>query len=87
MIYLDYNASTAIEHPVIVEPCRYLQRHGVDVTFVGVDSTGLVGPGDVAATIRPETVLASGMHANNEVGTIQTLVVRLTEVLPTGSGS
>jgi cysteine desulfurase len=63
--------STAIEHPAIVEPCRYLQRHGVDVTFVGVDSTGLVDPGDVAAAIRPETVLVSVMHANNEVGTIE----------------
>ena len=63
--------TTAIEHPAIVEPCRYLQRHGIDVTFVGVDSTGLVDPGDIAAAIRPETVLVSVMHANNEVGTIQ----------------
>ncbi len=44
---------------------------GVDVTFVGVDSTGLVDPEDIAAAIRPETVLVSVMHANNEVGTIQ----------------
>jgi len=63
--------TTAIEHPAIVEPCRYLERHGVDVTFVGVDSTGLVDPDDIAAAIRPETVLVSVMHANNEVGTIQ----------------
>ena len=41
------------------------------MTFVGVDSTGLVDPDDVAAAIRPETVLVSVMHANNEVGTIQ----------------
>jgi hypothetical protein len=46
-------------------------RHGVDVTFIGVDYTGLVDPGAVAAAIRPETVLVSVMHANNEVGTIQ----------------
>ena len=63
--------TTAIEHPAIVEPCRYLERHGVDVTFVGVDSTGLVDPRDIAAAIRPETVLVSVMHANNEVGTIE----------------
>ena len=63
--------TTAIEHPAIVEPCRYLERHGVDVTFVGVDSTGLVDPRDIAAAIRPQTVLVSVMHANNEVGTIQ----------------
>ena len=41
------------------------------MTFVGVDSTGLVDPDDIAAAIRPETVLVSVMHANNEVGTIQ----------------
>jgi cysteine desulfurase len=63
--------TTAIEHPAVVEPCRYLERHGVEVTFVGVDSTGLVDPGDIAAAIRTGTVLVSVMHANNEVGTIQ----------------
>ena len=63
--------TTAVEHPAIVEPCRYLERHGVDVTFVGVDATGLVDPDDIAAALRPGTVLVSVMHANNEVGTIQ----------------
>jgi cysteine desulfurase len=41
------------------------------VTYVPVDSTGLVDPGDIAAAIRPQTVLVSVMHANNEVGTVQ----------------
>ncbi len=41
------------------------------MTFVGVDGTGLVDPDDIAAALRPETVLVSVMHANNEVGTIQ----------------
>ena len=63
--------TTAIEHPAIIEPCRYLERHGVDVTLVGVDATGRVDPDDIAAAIRPDTVLVSVMHANNEVGTIQ----------------
>jgi cysteine desulfurase len=63
--------TTAVEHPAIVEPCRYLERHGVDVTIVGVDGTGMVDPDDIAAALRPETVLVSVMHANNEVGTIQ----------------
>ncbi len=63
--------TTAVEHPAIVEPCRYLQRHGVDVTVVGVDATGRADPDEVAAAIRPATVLVSVMHANNEVGTIQ----------------
>lgn len=63
--------TTTVEHPAIVEPCRYLERRGVDVTYVPVDSTGLADPGDIAAAIRPQTVLVSVMHANNEVGTIQ----------------
>jgi cysteine desulfurase len=72
--------TTAIEHPAIVEPCRYLVRHGVAVTFVAVDPTGLVDPGDIAAAIRPGTVLVSVMHANNEVGTIEpiTEIARIT---------
>ena len=63
--------TSAVEHPAIIEPCRYLERHGVDVTYLPVDGAGLVDPGDVAAAIRPETVLVSVMHANNEVGSIQ----------------
>jgi len=53
--------TTAVEHPAIVEPCRYLERHGVEVSFVGVDTTGRVDPDDIAAAIRPETVLV-GLH-------------------------
>jgi cysteine desulfurase len=63
--------TTAIEHPAVLEPCRFLERLGAEVTYVGVDSHGLVDPDDVAAALRPETILVSVMHANNEVGTIQ----------------
>jgi cysteine desulfurase len=63
--------TSAVEHPAIVEPCRYLERHGADVTYLPVDGTGLVDPSDVARAIRPETVLVSVMHANNEVGTVE----------------
>ncbi len=62
---------SAVEHPAIVEPCRHLERHGAEVTYVPVDGTGLVDPDDVARAVRPETVLVSVMHANNEVGTIE----------------
>jgi cysteine desulfurase len=62
---------SAVEHPAILEPCRYLERHGVDVTYLPVDGTGLVDPADAAAALRPETVLVSVMHANNEVGTVE----------------
>jgi cysteine desulfurase len=63
--------TTGIEHPAIIEPCRFLEKLGAEVTYVGVDSDGLVDPSDVAKAIRPETILVSVMHANNEVGTIQ----------------
>lgn len=63
--------TTRIEHPAILEPLRYLERHGVDVSVVGVDGAGLVDPDDIAAAIRADTVLVSVMHANNEVGTVQ----------------
>lgn len=63
--------TSAVEHPAIIEPCRFLERHGADVTYLPVDGAGLVDPGDVARALRPETVLVSVMHANNEVGTIE----------------
>lgn len=63
--------TTAIEHPAIVEPLRFLERMGAEVTVVPVDSTGMVDPADIASSIQPDTVLATVMHANNEVGTIQ----------------
>ena len=62
-----------IEHPAIIEPCHFLERLGATVTYVGVDSTGMVDPGDIRRALRPDTVLVSVMHANNEVGTIQPL--------------
>ena len=72
--------TTQIEHPAVLEPLRYLERHGVEVTIVGVDGAGLVDPGDVAAAIRADTVLVSVMHANNEVGTVQPIaeIARIT---------
>ena len=63
--------TSAVEHPAILEPCHYLERRGIEVTYLPVGRTGLVDPDDVARAIRPETVLVSVMHANNEVGTIQ----------------
>lgn len=62
---------SAIEHPAISEPARFLQWWGYDVTVVGCDSQGRVSPDDVAAAIGPKTVLVSIMHANNETGVIQ----------------
>ena len=67
----DHIVSTAVEHPAIVEPARFLERLGARVTFVAVDRTGRVDPDDVRRAIMPRTILVSVMHANNEVGTIE----------------
>jgi cysteine desulfurase len=63
--------TTAIEHPAVLAPCAQLEREGVAVTRVRVGSSGVVNPDDIRRALRPETVLISVMHANNELGTIQ----------------
>lgn len=63
--------TTAIEHPAVTNPCLFLMYNGYDVTFLPVDSTGLVDPATVKEAVRPTTVLISVMHANNETGTIE----------------
>jgi len=63
--------TTAIEHPAVLEPCRTLEREGFEVTRVAIGPDGLVNVSDVAAVLRPDTVLVSVMAANNEIGTIQ----------------
>jgi cysteine desulfurase len=63
--------TTQIEHPAIVEPCRFLERLGARITWLPVDGTGRVNPEDLRRAITPDTLLVSIMHANNEVGTIQ----------------
>lgn len=63
--------TTAVEHPAVLEPLRWLERQGWELTVVGVDAHGRVDPDRVIAALRPDTVLVSVMHANNEVGTLQ----------------
>lgn len=62
---------TAIEHPAVLEAARQLETEGVEVTRVGPDANGTVPPGAISEAIRPNTVLVSVMHANNEIGTVQ----------------
>ncbi|WP_207191045.1 cysteine desulfurase family protein [Halochromatium salexigens] len=63
--------SSAIEHPAVTAPLRFLERLGARVTWLPVDSRGQVDPDDLRQALRPETRLVSIMHANNEVGSIQ----------------
>jgi cysteine desulfurase len=63
--------TTAIEHPAVLNPCRELERTGVAITYVRPGSDGLIDPADIRRALRPETVLVSVMHANNETGTLQ----------------
>lgn len=63
--------TSRIEHPAVLNACQQLEREGVDVTYLPVGSDGVVAAEDVRAALRPETVLITVMHANNELGTLQ----------------
>lgn len=63
--------TSPIEHPAVLGSCDWLAQEGWDVTFLPVDETGLVNPGDLEAAIRDDTVMVSVMHANNDVGTVE----------------
>jgi cysteine desulfurase len=67
----EHIITTAVEHPAILEPLRFLERLGARVTVIPVDRTGMIDPEDVRRAITPRTILVSVMHANNEVGTIE----------------
>ena len=63
--------TSAFEHPAVLEPCRFLERQGVEVTYLPVSPEGIVAPEALAAALRPTTRLVSVMAANNVVGTVQ----------------
>jgi cysteine desulfurase len=63
--------TSAFEHPAVLEPCRFLERQGVEVTYLSVSAEGIVAPEALAAALRPTTRLVSVMAANNVVGTVQ----------------
>ena len=74
---------SAIEHFSVMNAARALQREGFEVTVVPVDAYGMVDPDEVARSVRSDTVLASIMHANGEVGTIEPLA-EISRKLPKG---
>jgi cysteine desulfurase len=63
--------TSSIEHHAVLETCKFLEKRGIDVTYLPVDKCGMVDPDDVRKAVTPETVLVSVMHANNEIGTIE----------------
>ena len=63
--------TTAIEHLAVLNAAQALEKQGIDVTYVPVGASGIVDPQDIRRALRPETILISVMHANNELGTIQ----------------
>ena len=64
---------SSIEHECIINSCKWLATHGFRISFLPVDHTGRVNPGELLKLIRNETILVSVMHVNNEIGTIQPL--------------
>lgn len=62
--------TTVIEHPAVLNPLRYLETKGFEVTYLPVNDKGQVTLEQVKDAIRPETILISMMYANNEVGTV-----------------
>ncbi|NMD72853.1 cysteine desulfurase [Bacillus sp. DNRA2] len=63
--------TSKIEHPAILNPCKFLESMGANITYVGVDQYGRVSPEEIEKAITSETILISIMHSNNEVGTLQ----------------
>ncbi len=62
--------TTAVEHPAVLEVCREMQRRGYDVTWLPVDRQGRLNVLDFVRALRPDTLLVSVMHANNETGVV-----------------
>ena len=62
--------TSAIEHKAVLDSCRYLQTQGFEVTYISPNEDGLITPQQVENALRPDTILVSLMHVNNEIGTI-----------------
>ena len=67
----DHLITSSIEHHAVLHTAERLQERGIDVTFLPIDGSGAVDPGDVRRALRPNTQLISVMMANNEIGTLQ----------------
>ncbi len=63
--------TSKIEHPAILNTCENLQKHGFEISYVGVNKDGIINLEELKNLIRKDTILISIMFANNEIGTIQ----------------
>lgn len=63
--------TSKIEHKAVLDTCRQLEREGFEVTYIAPEQDGIVSVEKIQAAIRPDTVLISLMHANNEIGVLQ----------------
>lgn len=63
--------TTAIEHPAVLNTCRWLDKQGFEISYIKPDHTGKIDPEKIRAAIRNDTILISMMAANNEIGTIE----------------
>lgn len=63
--------TTRIEHPAVLQTMHYLEEQGFQVTYLSVDNTGCISMEDLEQAIRPDTILVSIMHTNNEIGAVQ----------------
>ncbi len=62
--------TTTVEHSAVLDTCRYLEKKGIEVTYLPVDKNGQISLTDLQAAIKPTTILIATIYANNETGTI-----------------
>ncbi|MBI4999952.1 MAG: cysteine desulfurase NifS [Euryarchaeota archaeon] len=63
--------TSSIEHPAVLNTCKYLEARGFEATYLPVDKEGIVSPQDVAEAIRKDTILITVMHSSNEIGALE----------------
>ncbi len=66
----NHIVTAALEHKAVLDSCRHLEHQGFNITYLKPDTNGLITPEQVEATLRPDTILVSLMHVNNEIGTV-----------------